>query len=403
MVTAFLAEVDAPATAAYAVRRVLLFQRAPTMPTYAGAWAGVSGSVEPSDRSALAAAYREIAEETGLRRGEHLRLLRSGLHLDVDDAQRGRYFRVYPFLFAISAHAAASSLPLCSEHARAALVPPAEMARRDTVPRLYEVYRRVAAPLSLFPAHQAALREEARRRVAEDCAHGAAEVAVAAAELVANGADADAVAALRPTFAPVVNIARAVQREPGMDARAALRDAFDAAVRHAAAAALQRVRAHESATAPAVATLSWSSSALAVLRAVLPTCRVLVSRSEPGGEGERTATALRESLSEHIAARGDERGDALVQLLDDDDLVDVVRRGGVCAVLSGADAIVWPRGDVINKVGTRRLFEAAGEAGTPTLVVADAWKRWHDDLPPPLEEPLFELVDARLVSQLCMG
>lgn len=47
-------------------QRVLLLRRGPSAPFDVGAWTVPSGGIEPSDSSLLAAAARELWEETGL-------------------------------------------------------------------------------------------------------------------------------------------------------------------------------------------------------------------------------------------------------------------------------------------------------------------------------------------------
>ncbi|HJP64713.1 MAG TPA: hypothetical protein VKA30_00245 [Actinomycetota bacterium] len=104
-----------------------------------------------------------------------------------------------------------------------------------------------------------------------------------------------------------------------------------------------------------VLTISWSSAVIDALKLRRPDV-VVCLRSDPGGEGERTAAVLRDAGT-----------DAAV--MDDAKAVESLPAE---AVAVGADAIT--PGGVINKIGTRRLAEAAGRAGVPCYVVAGQTK-----------------------------
>jgi translation initiation factor 2B subunit (eIF-2B alpha/beta/delta family) len=174
-------------------------------------------------------------------------------------------------------------------------------------------------------------------------------------------------------MAPLVNAARATaQRGRDVDAELA------AAAARAAASARAELRAGQH-----VATISRSSTILAAL-AGAPPITLLCSRSDPGGEGEATAAAAR--AAGHTAT-----------IVDDAELCERVSRGEVSLVLTGSDAIL-EGGDVINKIGTRALAEAA-RGVCPFVIAADSWKRWPDSVPPPLE-PWFELVPASAITRI---
>ena len=123
-----------------------------------------------------------------------------------------------------------------------------------------------------------------------------------------------------------------------------------------------------------IVTHSASSTVRHLLAAVAPG-RVIVGASDPGGEGRSLATEL--------GAR----------CVNDADAVRQVRLAG--AVLVGADAIGTH--SFVNKVGTLALAEAAHEAGTPFLVVAESFK-WIHVANPPVVEPAFEAVPNALVE-----
>jgi hypothetical protein len=109
-----------------------------------------------------------------------------------------------------------------------------------------------------------------------------------------------------------------------------------------------------------VVTLSYSSSLVAAIRAA--GVRAICARSEPGGEGEAMAAALREAGVD-------------AEVADDDHALAAAADGALAAV--GADA-VGPEG-FVNKVGTARLGRAAGRAGA--YVVAGSTKFLAEDLP----------------------
>ena len=136
-----------------------------------------------------------------------------------------------------------------------------------------------------------------------------------------------------------------------------------------------RIARHRLANTPG--TILTHSASSTVRRALLerPPGEILVTASEPGGEGRNLAAAL--------GARCVEDGEA--RLL-----------APACAgVLVGADAI--GRRAFVNKVGTRTLAVAARDAGRPFLVVAESFKRVDADAPP-VTEALFETVPNSLVT-----
>ena len=124
-----------------------------------------------------------------------------------------------------------------------------------------------------------------------------------------------------------------------------------------------------------IVTHSASSTVRRLLAAVAPG-RVIVGVSEPGGEGR--------SLAAELGAR----------CVSDADAARQVRLAG--AVLVGADAV--GEHSFVNKVGTLALAEAAHEAGTPFLVVAESFK-WIPVADPPVVERAFEAVPNALVEE----
>jgi 8-oxo-dGTP diphosphatase len=120
---------------------ILLLRRSGRVRTYQGAWAGVSGYLEPGV-APLEQAYTEIGEETGLSR-EQATLLARGEPLPVHDAAHGLRWLVYPFLFEVDGSAA---IHTDWETTESTWVAPAALDRYPTVPQLADALARVYPP-----------------------------------------------------------------------------------------------------------------------------------------------------------------------------------------------------------------------------------------------------------------
>ncbi|WP_311170599.1 NUDIX domain-containing protein [Halobellus ordinarius] len=363
---------------------ILLTRRSDAVGTYQGRWAGVSGYVEGDPADAERDARRELREEVALTDAD-LELVRVGEPLAVDDAEGS--FTVHPFLFETGTRSVTTN----EELAAIEWVDPTEIRHRETVPRLWATWRRVAPTVET---------------VREDRTHGSAWIAARALEVLRDAAvDADEwddvaetvrdLRDARPGMAAVENRVNRVLAEvtssavtdsdqdsastdtlPDPDAvvdRAidALAAAFDADT-EAAETAVQRL---QDAEATAVATLSRSGTIRESLAALSGTdeddpdsgdpgpspSALVVAESRPEGEGVGVAEwAARET-------------DASVTLTTEAALPSALATHDVDAVLVGADSIA-PTGDVVNKTGTRVLALAAREIGIPVYVVAAADK-----------------------------
>ena len=104
--------------------------------------------------------------------------------------------------------------------------------------------------------------------------------------------------------------------------------------------------------------------------------RLLVTASEPGGEGRRFAA----EMGAHC--------------LEDDEGPGAVARAA--ALIVGADAIGAEA--FVNKVGTRVLGEAAQRVGTPFYVVAESYK-WLPPTQSLVVGGAFEAVPNALVTE----
>jgi translation initiation factor 2B subunit (eIF-2B alpha/beta/delta family) len=219
---------------------------------------------------------------------------------------------------------------------------------------------------------------EAVRRAAADRESGAAEIARRAAASLAALPASDLLDAVRtlvqghPSMAPLWRLGHAVLSSADHAGAAAAFASGVAGERDAVAAAAAPLAHGE------VVTHSYSSTLVATVVAAGATARC--ARSDPGGEGELTAARL--------AAGG-----ATATVIEDEDAIGAVRRGRT--VVTGADA-VGP-GGLVNKVGTRRLAEAARDGGGRCIVVAGGTKFLAADLPAPLP---FERVPLALATAI---
>lgn len=120
---------------------VLLARRSERVRTYRGAWAAISGYVEPGV-APLEQAYQEIREETGLQRAD-VTLLRAGEPLAFRDESIAQEWVVHPFLFlALRPDAVQHDW----EAHEFAWTPPDAIASLQTVPQLAEALARVYTP-----------------------------------------------------------------------------------------------------------------------------------------------------------------------------------------------------------------------------------------------------------------
>ena len=346
-------------------------------------------------------ALGEIAEESGL--DAHVRLARRGEAFSLEDAELGRRWIVHPFLFDCESR----DVRIDWESVEAEWVSPAEILRRDTVPRLWNSYRHVAPTLE---------------SIASDREHGAAYLSLRAlevlrdraAELSAESGDAPVQKELhelarrlvssRPSMVVLANRIHRVMHDVGADASPAVvedtahraigraLDVDDRASRHAASLVAGK----------RLLTLSRSESVSSALLRAEPRPEVIVAESRPGLEGV--------GVAEELANAGAE-----VTLITDAAYAEALASVGLDLVLVGADAIL-PSGGIINKTGTRLAALAARERDVPFYVVASTDKiaRSEDvacELSDPREiytgtenvavrNPLFELTPRELVSAI---
>lgn len=344
---------------------LLLVRRSSRADTYPNRWAGVSGYLKSDPEDALADAERELREETGISDAD---LVRSGAPLSVPDGDRT--WLVHPFLFDVGHRRVAPN----GEIAATEWVPATAIRDRETVPMLWEAYRRVA------PSPETIRTDEV---------HGASWLSLRALEVLRDGAATadgrDEVVALareladaRPGMVAIGNrvnrvMADVVGGAAGEDRPTAeavhdravlgIQEAVDADGKAAQLAAERLVRGQFPGHEGSIVTLSRSETVLETLReldsrhdANGDPLSVLVGESRPDREGVDVAETLAESGID-------------VTLAADAALPWLLERGRARCVLVGADA-VDPSGGVYNKAGTYGLALAAERAGVPTIVVA---------------------------------
>ena len=356
---------------------VLLVRRSGRVGTYRGRWGAVSGFAEGDP---LEAAWREIAEETGLQGA--VTLVKRGEPFAFDDPDEGRRWRVHPFLFDASSRDAR----LDWEAEEGVWVAPPEILLRSTVPRLWTSYERAGPTVADLRADREHGSAWLSLRAVEVLRDRAAALAAGGAEgggpegARTGGEDADgslaraevtrlarALAGARPAMIALPNrVHRAMARALG----GAASGGAATAVRDAAGTVLREAIAAEGAVAEAVAraaagrtvmTLSLSGTVQDGLLSADPApALVVVCESRPGAEGRTLAARLVEAGVNAV-------------LVPDAAVAWALGAEGVDLLLVGADT-VYEDGSVVNKVGTRPAALAARAAGVRVLAAASTDK-----------------------------
>ncbi|WP_158055270.1 NUDIX domain-containing protein [Halorussus halophilus] len=336
---------------------VLLLRRSEEVSTYRGKWGGVAGHAEGDPDEA---AHEEIEEETGLLSA--CSLVRTGEPFEFEDsdvrgadADEGKHWVVHPYLFDCEERAVETDW----ETAEFEWVAPAEILHRETVPRLWTSYERVAPTVE---------------SVATDAEHGSAYISVRALEVLRDRAGQSADWSELARLAEELLEARPSMAALGNRVNRAMADASDEktanSVETAARAGIERALSADEQTAgnaakkirgESVLTLSRSGTVLSALDAA---DRVFVAESRPACEGVGVAEELADDcdVTLHIDA-------AVAHVLATED---------VDAVLVGADSIL-PDGRVVNKTGTRGAALAAAREGVPLYAVAASDKVRTDE------------------------
>ena len=341
---------------------VLLLRRSDEVGTYAGRWGAVSGYAEGDPDSA---ARWEVDEETGL--ADAVTFVRSGDPFTFVDDSVGTRWTVHPYLFDCERR----DVDPNRESTETAWLPPTEIRRRETVPRLWTSYDRVRPTVGTVEA---------------DAEHGSAYVSVRALEVLRDEAGLRAFPAegeagrahdgsedwgalvavaerLRDARPSMTALANRVNRAMSRAASDRTAEAVERAARTGIGDALAADREAAEAAADLAAdrrvlTLSRSGTVADVLAAAPSS--VVVAESRPANEGV--------GVAEELAAAGVD-----VTLVTDAAVAHVLAEGDVDAVVVGADTVLAD-GSVVNKTGTRGAAVAAAHEGVPTYVVTAADK-----------------------------
>ncbi|KAH7323096.1 hypothetical protein B0I35DRAFT_349729 [Stachybotrys elegans] len=136
--------------------KIALFRRSDKVSTYPNKYSLVSGSIESSDPSPLAAALRELHEETALA-PPSVRLFRTGKPYSFVDPSVRRHWTINPFAFLLTS--AAGPIAIDWEHDSYTWFQPQDVVDNEDVfvPRLRESLRRVWFDFDLGPDAAAAL------------------------------------------------------------------------------------------------------------------------------------------------------------------------------------------------------------------------------------------------------
>jgi translation initiation factor 2B subunit (eIF-2B alpha/beta/delta family) len=332
---------------------VLLFRRSDAVGSYSGQWGAVAGHAE-GDPERLA--REEIREETGLDPAD-CAFVRRGPSFPVEDPDHG-VWRVNPFLFDCPTREVMTNRET-TEHE---WVQPPAILDRETVPRLWESYRRVAPTVAAVREDHEHGSEYVSRRAVEVLRDTAAALDAgvdAPVDLPDSGDDwarlaalADELLAARESMAVVANrVNRAMFEARDARSAVAVRRAAEEVLAGLDTAVVDPVDALRGAT---VATCSRSGTVRRLLADCDPT-GVVVAESRPGGEGRAVAHDLAGAL------------DAPVTLCADAGVAHALDTRDVDAVLVGADTVLAD-GSVVNKVGTRTLASAAATQDVPVYV-----------------------------------
>ena len=284
---------------------VLLCRRSEAVGSGSGRWGVVAGHAG-GDPERLA--REAVREGTGLDPGD-CSPVRRGASFPVEDPDHGAW-RVHPVLFDCPTREVTTNRGTAAQE----WVQPTAILDRETVPWLWESYRRVAPTV-------AAVRED-REHGSEYVSRRAVEVLRDAAAALAAGVDApvavpdgegedewsrltalaDGLLGARASMAVVANRVNRVTFEARGDREAS-------AVRHAAERLLAglddaRIEAPDALRGATVATLSHSGTVRDLLARCDPT-EVVIAESRPGGEGRAAGAALADTLAVDVTLCGD--------------------------------------------------------------------------------------------------
>jgi len=115
--------------------KLLILKRSEKVRTYKGMWGGVVGYVEENEEP-YETAIKEIQEEVGLNK-EDVTLIKKSDPIVFTDLYEGQHYnwKIFVFLFKIKKK---SKINIDWEHLEYRWIPPSDIVKYDTVPRLKE-------------------------------------------------------------------------------------------------------------------------------------------------------------------------------------------------------------------------------------------------------------------------
>lgn len=434
--------------------RIAVFHRKASMPTFPSHWAACSGSIEPGE-APWQTCRRELMEETNLNSELAQPHKQSGLYVDVplvrtkeqhenqNIPQRPpRTIRVYPFTVAIPASWTLKMRG--TEHDRLEWITVDQLEHKveyePMVPSLVQAFHHATAGRYLK------FVTPLEREWASDHIRGAGTMARRAVELLLLDKQADPrrMIMMRPSMVAINNALQPIikgqmQAQEVLSSLDKNKEQSDNYATSNILSLCRELRRRQQQQGQQqrplqIATHSRSSTLLSVLQRVLTISAedennntdkivvpliqrpILCGQSTPGNEGELLARDL------NLVSTGATIPAAIS--VDDDTLYNLIAMAnvnvtsttttdhdkGVDLLLVGADCICQDA--IFNKVGTKRLAEAAASAAATisasrnssishchVVCCADPFKLWFDVFPPPLED-MFESVPFALFDRV---
>ena len=395
------------------------------MPTFAGFWAGISGTIEANE-TPFQAMRRELDEETNLiENGSVLVEMtgassnQGGLYVDVkldsSSSRPPRIIRVYPFVVYLKEPELLDRLELRgTEHDRFDVVSVRQLfdLRDKSVPGLYQAFVHSTYGKYFIQETGDNNDDSIPKSVyewADDRENGASVMIQNALKLLKDPHLSDRqrqkmaqfMRMARPSMVPIVNVMQQILDQDATlssieRVETELVDALDNSVTLAQVELRKLMSDKEQSSQDSatftIATISRSGTLRRVLEPFVNSCTILCSQSTPGDEGRLMATDLGES----------------VICMEDGDLLNEISKSKVDVVLIGADCIFNCKTEgrvIVNKVGTRQLCQISQQEDsnkTSVICCTDRFKIWDDIFPPPLELDLFEEIPEGLVSKILL-
>eukprot|EP01122_Echinamoeba_exundans_P014865 TRINITY_DN6834_c0_g1_i1.p1 TRINITY_DN6834_c0_g1~~TRINITY_DN6834_c0_g1_i1.p1 ORF type:complete len:492 (+),score=82.89 TRINITY_DN6834_c0_g1_i1:123-1598(+) len=398
--------------------KILALKRSDKVKTYQQHWAVVSGSIEAGE-TPEACSRREIAEETGLAKGD-IELIRTGRPLRVDATKEyNTVWIVFPFLYSLKC--SPDKIKIDWEHTEYQFANLAELS--PTVPNLLEAYERV----TLNPLMQSLVRPVATNKT--DGATALTKVALKAfKEFVfmyqrVSGRKSPSNSPVQERKAPAAGAPLTVEElsEQAKNFAWHLLHAREAMIhignliarlnsvvfknrnytsvsllQESVAASVdsllkmldvssQRITLNirqQLRSECAVLTHSFSGTVVQAISSSQLALRVYITESRTGGEGRVAALKLSQAPPESVAS---------VTVIPDSAIGSII--SSVDACLLGADSI-FANGSFVNKTGSHLITMAAYNANVPVYVLCDSSKIRHRSQVPSEDAPESEFFDV---------